>query len=97
MALAMVLAVYIWIFEVEIQPKCFLKKKTYTTTRTWTWTGVSNGVVSFALGFGCLAVLEIFTIGLERGHDVELWRSFTGTSTDGSAINHQARAVEAAH
>ena len=58
---------------------------------------MSNGVISLALGGGCLAVLEVFTIGLERGHDVELWRSFTGTSADGPTVDHQARTVEAAH
>jgi len=71
-------------------------KRTYTTTGTWTWAGVSNGVVSFALGLGSLAILEIFAIGLEGGDDVELWGTFTGTSTDGSTVDHQTRAVETA-
>jgi hypothetical protein len=68
--------------------------ETYTTTSTWPWAGMSNGIISFAFRFRCLSFLQVLSVGLESGHDVQLWRPFTRPSTDCPTIHHKSRAVE---
>ena len=57
---------------------------------------MADGVIALLLGLLGAAVLEIFTVGLERGDDIELWRAFTRARADGAAVDHETGAVEAA-
>ena len=68
--------------------------ETYTTTSAWSWAGMPNGIISFAFRFRCLSFLQVLSVGLESGHDVQLWRSFTRPGTNCPTIHHKSRAVE---
>jgi len=68
--------------------------ETYTTTSAWSWASMSDSIISFAFRFGRLSLLQVLSVGLESGHDVQLWRSFTRPGTDCSTIYHKSRAVE---
>lgn len=57
---------------------------------------MADGVIALLLCLRRAAVLEEFTVGLERGDDIELWRAFARARADGAAVDHEAGAVEAA-
>ena len=70
---------------------------THSSTRSGTRTGVPDGVVTLLLSLGCFSILEVFAVRLEGGDNIELGGPFTRTGADGTAIDHDTRAIQTAH
>jgi hypothetical protein len=58
---------------------------------------MSDGVIPLLFRSRSTSILNEFAIRLERGDDVELWQSSTGSSPDRPTVHHKSWAVETSH
>lgn len=93
-ALAIVFAVYILVKEkYELSCKRTDVSGTHSSTCTRSRTCVSYSIVPFPLCGRCPSVLQVFSVGLKGRYDVQLWRSFTGSCSDGTPVYHHTRTI----
>ena len=69
------------------------RQHAYPSTSSSSGAGVPDGIVSLLLGLLSLTFLQVLTVGLESGHDVELLAT-TLTGLDGTSVDHETGSVE---
>lgn len=89
----MVLAVYICIVCENVE-RTEAASTAYTSACAWTRASMSNRIITSCLGIRGLPILQKLAVGLESGHNIQLWHAFAGAGADGTSVNHQARAVQ---